>query len=62
MRLLTHNLLVCNKKGCRAPGVINYPLKLSVNQWSEYDDDSTMGNTKALMTRLTEKLDWDALK
>ena len=62
MRLLTHNLLVCNKKMCQAPGVVNFPLKLAIQKWEDYDDESTMDCTKPLMSRLAEKLDWDALK
>ena len=62
MRLLTHNLLVCNIKACQAPGVQNFPLNLNITKWSDYDDESTMDCTKKLMTRLAEKIDWNALK
>ena len=62
MRLLTHNLLVCNRKTCQATGVVNFPLNLQVAKWEDYDDESTMDCTKPLMTRLAEKIDWNALK
>lgn len=61
MRLLTHNLLVCNKRTCTAPGVVNFPLKLAVTKWEDFEDDANMDCTKPLMTRLAEKLDWHAL-
>ena len=62
MKLLTHNLLVCNKKACQAAGVVNFPLKLEVSKWEDYDDESAMPMTKPLMTKLAEKLDWPALR
>ena len=61
MKLITHNLLVCNRKACQAAGVVNFPLKLSVEKWEDYDDESAMPMTKPLMLKLTEKLDWMAL-
>ena len=62
MRLITHNLLVCNRKTCQAPGITNFPLKLVVQKWQDFDDESTMPCTRALMSKLAEKLDWEALK
>ena len=60
MRLITHNLLVCNRKTCQAPGITNFPLKLVVQKWQDFDDESTMPCTRALMSKLAEKLDWEA--
>ena len=62
MRLLTQNLLVCNKRTCQAPGIVNFPLKLTVNSWKDFDDDSTMPCTKPLMAKLSEKIEWPALR
>ena len=62
MKLITHNLLVCNRKTCQAAGVINFPLKLVVTKWEDYDDETAMPLTKPLMMKLTEKLDWPALR
>ena len=62
MRLITQNLLVCNKRTCQAPGVINFPLRLIVNSWNDYDDDNTMPCTRPLMAKLSEKLEWGALR
>ncbi|MFO0117222.1 MAG: hypothetical protein ACK521_06285 [bacterium] len=42
MKLLTHNLLMCNRKSCTAPGVVNFPLKLKVTSWIDYDDESAI--------------------
>ncbi len=62
MRLITQNLLVCNKKTCQAPGVQNFPLRLVVQDWNELGDDSTMPCTKPLMLKLSEKVEWAALR
>lgn len=62
MKLLTHNLLVCNRKTCTAPGIVNFPLKLKVTTWVDYDDESAMQCTAPLIRRLTEKVEWPALK
>jgi hypothetical protein len=62
MKLLTHNLLLCNRKSCINMGVTNFPLHLKVDKWVDYDDDAAIENTMALMTRLAEKLEWSALK
>lgn len=43
-------------------GVNNFPLKLSVKAFVDYDDESAIECTKPLMSRLAEKLDWNALK
>ena len=62
MRLITQNLLVCNKRTCQAPGIVNFPLNLTVASWSDFDDDSTMPCTRPLMAKLAEKLEWGALR
>ena len=62
MKLITHNLLVCNRKPCQAAGIMNFPLKLMVSKWEDYDDESAMPMTKPLMSKLAEKLDWLALR
>jgi len=62
MRLITQNLLVCNKRTCQAAGVVNFPLLLKVTTWSDYDDDSTMPCTKPIMAKLAEKLEWSAFR
>ncbi len=54
MRLLSHNLLKCNKKGCDKT---NFPLKI-------YVDESKIIPTemkKESLKKLIPKLDWDAL-
>ena len=61
MKLITHNLLVCNRKACSAAGIINFPLKLIVNKWEDYDDESAMPMTKPVVSKVSEKLDWAAL-
>jgi len=62
MKLLTHNLLLCNKSSCAQTGVVNFPLKLAVTKWEDYDDEVAIPCTKPLMSRLAEKLDWPALQ
>ena len=62
MRLLTQNLLVCNKRTCQAAGVVNFPLRLNVTSWNDFDDDATMPCTQPLMAKLAEKLEWAALR
>lgn len=42
-------------------GVVNFPLKLKVKHFIDYDDESAIACTKPLMQRLAEKLDWNAL-
>ena len=61
MKLLTHNLLICNRKSCTAPGVVNFPLKLTVKEWVDYDDDTALECTPTLMKQLSTKLEWPAL-
>ena len=53
---------MCNRKTCMNTGVNNFPLKLSVKAFVDYDDESAIECTKPLMSRLAEKLDWNALK
>ena len=62
MRLITQNLLVCNKRTCQAAGVVNFPLRLNVTTWNDCDDDNSMPCTKPLMLKLSEKLEWSALR
>jgi len=62
MKLLTHNLLMCNKKTCMNMAVNNFPLKLVVTKWEDYDDESAIECSKTLISRLAEKLDWQALR
>ncbi len=62
MKLLTHNLLLCNKKTCMNKGVNNFPLRLTVTKWIDYDDEAAIECTMPLMTRLAEKLEWAALR
>ena len=54
MKLMTHNLLMCNRKGCT---LNNFPLKIKCNESIfnevEYDKD--------LMTRFLKKVDLPAL-
>ena len=42
--------------------MVNFPLKLEVVKWEDYDDESAMPMTKPLMQKLAEKLDWPALR
>lgn len=53
---------MCNRKSCSAPGVVNFPLRLKVVSWTDYDDESAIACTVPLMKRLTEKLEWQALR
>ena len=59
MKLITHNLLMCNKKGCTTN---NFPLKLVAHTVELYNEESQMAYTKELMARLAEKMDMDALR
>ena len=43
MKLITHNLLMCNKKGCT---VNNFPLKLVCNKFEFYNEESQMEYSK----------------
>ena len=51
MRLLTHNLLMCNLKTCIG---VNLPLTLQVNEMSE---ENTEYNA-VLTTKMLGKIDW----
>ncbi len=59
MKLITHNILMCNKKGCTKN---NFPLKLAVKVYSDFEPENAQEYTPALMTRLLEKIEWSALK
>ena len=59
MKLITHNILMCNKKGCTTN---NFPLKIVCNKVEMYQEEATMAYSKNLMQRLLEKLDLPALK
>ena len=59
MKLITHNIMMCNKKGCTQN---NYPLKLVANKVEQYGAEAQMAYSKAMMQRLLEKLDLNALK
>eukprot|EP00164_Ancoracysta_twista_P011697 GFYU01018142.1.p2 GENE.GFYU01018142.1~~GFYU01018142.1.p2 ORF type:complete len:131 (+),score=32.96 GFYU01018142.1:26-394(+) len=52
MRLITHNMLMCNKKGCTTD---NFPLKLTA---TETDKDETEVNVEFLK-HILPKLQWD---
>ena len=62
MKLITHNLLLCNRKTCINVGVKNFPLKLTVQEYKDYDDESALECNKNLMKRLLEKVEWQALR
>eukprot|EP01117_Protostelium_nocturnum_P003994 TRINITY_DN15267_c0_g1_i1.p1 TRINITY_DN15267_c0_g1~~TRINITY_DN15267_c0_g1_i1.p1 ORF type:complete len:123 (-),score=27.53 TRINITY_DN15267_c0_g1_i1:14-382(-) len=54
MRILSHNMLMCNVKGC---GAGNFPLRLAgtpVQNESEFNQE--------FMSHMYSKLDWPALK
>ena len=59
MKLITHNLLMCNKKGCT---VNNFPLKLIATKVEKYEEEALVEYSKPLMQRLAEKIDIDALR
>ena len=58
MKLLTHNLFMCNKKGCTTN---NFPLKLIANKMEFYSEDQLVPYSDELVKRLLEKLDYPAL-
>ena len=58
MKLITQNLLMCNKKGCTTN---NFPLKLVCTKVELYQDAALMEYSKPLMQRLLQKLDLGAL-
>ena len=57
MKLITHNMLMCNKKGCTTN---NFPLIVKAAQVDLYNEESQMAYSKALMQRLLEKIDYPA--
>ena len=59
MKLITHNLLMCNKSGCTTN---NFPLRVICTKVEEYDSESVQEYSKALMQRLLEKIDYLALQ
>lgn len=46
MKLITHNILMCNKKGCTKN---NFPLRLVATKIQEYETEQAMDYNKALM-------------
>jgi hypothetical protein len=54
MKLMTHNLLMCNKKGCN---INNFPLKIICNQ----QVINKMDFDQELLNRFIKKLDLPAL-
>ncbi len=54
MKLLTHNLLMCNKKGCT---INNFPLQINSVKQSVVN----YGYDQELVTRTLKKLDLPAL-
>ena len=59
MKLITHNILMCNKKGCTKN---NFPLKLAVKSFSDFEPENAQEFSAILMHRLLEKIDWPALR
>ena len=59
MKLITHNILMCNKKGCTKN---NFPLKLVCRNFQEFAPENAQEYSVTLMQRLLEKLDWAALR
>ena len=59
MKLITHNILMCNKAGCTSN---NFPLKLVANTVKLYEDAALMEYSKPLMQRLLQKIDLGALQ
>ena len=58
MKLITHNILMCNKNGCTTN---NFPLRVIATKVEIYNEDSAMEYTKPLMQRLLDKIDYPAL-
>eukprot|EP01099_Mayorella_cantabrigiensis_P005395 TRINITY_DN4313_c0_g1_i2.p1 TRINITY_DN4313_c0_g1~~TRINITY_DN4313_c0_g1_i2.p1 ORF type:complete len:146 (-),score=24.50 TRINITY_DN4313_c0_g1_i2:68-442(-) len=56
MRLLTHNMLVCNVKGCMNT-TKNYPLTISVDKLTKSESEFNSDFIQSLIP----KLDWPAL-
>ncbi len=59
MKLITHNILMCNKKGCTTN---NFPLKLVCTHFKDLEADACQDFNPALLQRLSEKIEWPALK
>ena len=59
MKLLTHNLLMCHKKGCT---VNNFPLRLVVEAFNDVNEDETTPCNAQYMERMVEKLDYNAFR
>ena len=59
MKLITHNILMCNKKGCTKN---TFPLRLAVKTFSDFEPENAQEYSVNLMQRLLEKLDWSALR
>ena len=55
MKLLTHNLLKCNVKGCLSD---NFPLRVVATAVA----DSAVDFNGPLIVRMLEKLDWGAFR
>ena len=54
MRLLAHNLLICNDADCQEK---NFPLSIQIKESEVREADFNLANIK----KLTKKLDWPAL-
>ena len=54
MKLLTHNLLMCNKKGCT---INNFPLAIKCNK----SENKPFNFDQELITRTLKKVDLPAL-
>lgn len=59
MKLITHNILMCNKKGCKQN---NFPLKLVATKVQEFETEQAIEYSKALTQRLASKLEWPAMR
>ena len=55
MKLMTHNILMCNRKNCNTN---NFPLKLVANKVSDLEGEEVMTYNKALMQRMLDKIEW----
>ena len=59
MKLITHNILMCNRKGCTKN---NFPLRIIATQVQDYETEQAMEYNKNLIQRLMEKIEWPALR
>lgn len=59
MKLITHNILLCAKKGCTKN---NFPLRLNITKTSLAEEGEASEFSPVLMSRLIEKLDWVAFR